>query len=57
MSKAAFDFTSLRGENLAEIAADHETKTIDIQATDDASIKAHKPWFMRFDCRKQITAI
>ena len=36
MSKAAFDFTSLRGENLAEIAVDHETKTIDIRATDDA---------------------
>lgn len=36
MSKAVFDFTSLRGENLAEIAVDHETKTIDIQATDDA---------------------
>lgn len=36
MSKAVFDFTSLRGENLAEIAVDHETKIIDIRATDDA---------------------
>ena len=35
MTKASFDFTNLRGENINSVAVDHDAKAIKVQAADD----------------------